>query len=116
LAFSTGCIASCNFLLLYALMQRQLRGLETPRMLMLLLKLSISCGAMALVCAAACHWLLNDWRTDALWLKLSALLATIATAALVFVGVSFLVRIEELRELLAAFGRRLRRSQAARLP
>src|SRR6201999_4273667 len=31
LAFSTGCIASCNFVLLYVLMQRHLRGLETRR-------------------------------------------------------------------------------------
>jgi putative peptidoglycan lipid II flippase len=109
LAFSTGCIASCNFILLYALMQRQLHGLETRRMLMLLFKLSISCGALALVCAAASRWVLNDWRTDVLWFKLAALLATIGAAALVFVGVSFLVRIEEMRELLAAFGRRLHR-------
>src|ERR1700678_3821218 len=87
LAFSTGCIASCNFILLYALMQRQLHGLETRRMLMLLFKLSISCGALALVCAAASRWVLNDWRTDVLWFKLAALLATIGAAALVFVGV-----------------------------
>ena len=33
LAFSTGCVASCNFLLLYVLMRRHLRGLETRRML-----------------------------------------------------------------------------------
>jgi putative peptidoglycan lipid II flippase len=110
LAFSTGCIASCNFILLYALMQRQLHGLETRRMLLLLLKLSISAGALALVCAASSHWLLSDWRTAGLWIKIAALSATIIAAGLVFVGVSFLVRIEEMRELLASFGRRLRRT------
>src|ERR1700691_259356 len=36
LAFSTGCIATFNFLLLYALMRRQLDGLETRRMLVML--------------------------------------------------------------------------------
>jgi putative peptidoglycan lipid II flippase len=110
LAFSTGCIASCNFLLLYVLMRRLLRGLETRRMLVLLAKMSISCGALAFVCAASSHWLLRDWRTDALWSKTAALLATIAVAAAVFTAVSFFVRIEEMRELLAAAGRRFRRT------
>ena len=110
LAFSTGCIASCNFVLLYILMQRQLQGLETRRMMVLLVKMSVSCGALALVCAASTHWLLRDWRTDGLWIKTAALLATITVAALVFTAVSFLVRIEEMRELLAAAGRRFRRA------
>ena len=110
LAFSTGLIACCNFVLLYTLMQRQLHGLETRRLLLLLVKMSVSCGALALVCAASSHWWLHDWRTDGLWIKTAALLATIIVAALVFTAVSFLVRIEEMRELLAAAGRRLRRA------
>jgi putative peptidoglycan lipid II flippase len=114
LAFSTGCIATCNFLLLYALMQRQLHGLETRRMLTLLAKIGIACGALAAVCAASSHWLLADWRTEALWIKVAALLATIAAAALVFAGVSLLVRIEEMHELSAAIVRRLRRAIAPR--
>src|SRR6202044_4233962 len=36
LAFSTGCIATVNFLLLYALMRSHLNGLETRRMLVML--------------------------------------------------------------------------------
>jgi len=108
LAFSTGCIASCNFMLLYVLMQRQLHGLETGRLGVLLAKLSISCGALALVCAASSHWLLYGWRTDALWFKVTALLSTIAAGSLVFTAVSLLVRIEEMRELLGALGRRVR--------
>jgi len=93
---------------LYVLMQRQLQGLETRRLSTLLAKLSISCGALALVCAASSHWVLRDWRTDALWIKVAALLSTIAAGLLVFTAVSFLVRIEEMRELLAALGRRVR--------
>jgi peptidoglycan biosynthesis protein MviN/MurJ (putative lipid II flippase) len=92
-------------------MRRQLRGLETRRMSILLLKLSISCGALALVCAASSHWLLGDWRTESLWLKTAGLLATIVVAAVVFTAVSFLLRIEEMRELLAAFGRRFRKAR-----
>ena len=109
LAFSTGCIATCNFMLLYALMRRQLRGLETRRMLMLLAKLTLACLALAGVCAASLHWLLGGWQTQALWIKAGALLATIAAAALVFTAVSLMVRIQEMQELFAAIRRRLRR-------
>jgi putative peptidoglycan lipid II flippase len=108
LALSTGCIASCNFVLLYGLMQRQLHGLETRRMLRLLAKLGISCGALALVCAASSHWLLNGWRTDALWFKVTALLSTIAAGSLVFTAVSLAMRIEEMSEVLGALRRRVR--------
>jgi putative peptidoglycan lipid II flippase len=109
LAFSTGCIATCNFLLLYALMRRQLHGLESRRMLILLVKISIACGALAAVCAASSRWLLGHWQTEVLWFKVCALLATIIAGALVFTAVSLLVRIEEMHELSTAIGRRLRR-------
>jgi putative peptidoglycan lipid II flippase len=109
LAFSTGCIATSNFLVLYALMRRQLHGLESRRMLMLLLKISVACGALAVVCAASSHWLLGDWRTEVLWMKVCALLATIVAGAAVFTVVSLLLRIEEMHELSAAIRRRLRR-------
>ncbi len=108
LAFSTGCIATSNFLVLYALMRRQLHGLESRRMLMLFLKISIACGALAAVCAASSRWLLGDWRTEVLWIKLCALLATIAAGALVFTAVCLLVRIEEMHELSTAIRRRMR--------
>ncbi len=109
LALSTGCIATCNFLFLYALMRRQLHGLESRRMLILLVKIGVSCLALAAVCAASSHWLLADWQTEVLWIKVCALLATIVAGALVFTAVSLLVRIEEMHELSAAIGRRLRR-------
>src|SRR3984957_17522918 len=38
LAFSTGCVATCNFALLYALMHRQLDGLETRHLLITVIK------------------------------------------------------------------------------
>src|SRR6202140_1525182 len=41
-AFSTGCGATCNFLVLYVLMVRQLGGLESGRMLVLLGKVAIA--------------------------------------------------------------------------
>jgi putative peptidoglycan lipid II flippase len=109
LAFSTGCIATFNFLLLYLLMQAQLKGLESRRLVLLLVKVGVASAALAAVCAASRYWLLADWQTQKLWLKLSALLATMAAAGLAFGVCGMLLRIEELEELRSAMSRRLRR-------
>src|SRR5271170_4527574 len=60
LAFSTGCIATFNFLLLYALMRRHLGGLESRRMLVMLSKVAAAATGLVAVCAASSHWLLAD--------------------------------------------------------
>jgi putative peptidoglycan lipid II flippase len=109
LAFSTGCVATCNFLVLYVLMYRQLSGLELPRMLIMLGKTAIAGAALAGVCAASTHWLLADWATQAFLSKTGALLGTITVAGLVFFGVGAALRIEELNELSGALRRRFRR-------
>jgi putative peptidoglycan lipid II flippase len=110
LAFSTGCIASVNFLLLYALMRKHLDGLETRRMLGMLGKVAVAAAALGLVCAASSRWLLADWPTQPLPAKLAALLGTVVTGGLVFAGCGAALHIEELKELQAAVRRRLRRS------
>src|SRR5580698_5849313 len=46
LAFSTGLVACCNFLLLYALMRRHLRGLESRRLLRMLGKVALASVAL----------------------------------------------------------------------
>jgi putative peptidoglycan lipid II flippase len=109
LAFSTGCIATLNFLLLYLLMQSHLKGLESRRLLLLLVKVAVACGALVGVCAASSHWLLADWQEQTLWVKLSALLATVIVGASVFAGCGVLLHIEELKELRDAVRRRLTR-------
>jgi len=109
LAFSTGCVATFNFLVLYVLMYRQLSGLELPRMLIMLGKTTIAGAALAGVCAASTHWLLSDWATQAFLPKTGALLGTVTVAGLVFFGVGAALRIEELNELSGAVRRRLRR-------
>ncbi len=61
LAFSTGCVATCNFIVLYLLMHRHLKRLETRRLATLLFKVALACAALALVCWSAQRWLLEDW-------------------------------------------------------
>ncbi len=109
LAFSTGCIATFNFLLLYLLMRFELKGLESRRLLLLLLKVAVASGALVAVCAASSHWLLADWREQSLWIKLPALLATVVAGAAGFAACGVLLHIEELKELRDAFMRRVRR-------
>jgi putative peptidoglycan lipid II flippase len=109
LAFSTGCVATFNFLLLYLLMQFHLKGLESRRLLLLLVKVAVASGALVAVCAASSHWLLADWQQLSLWVKLSALLATVIVGALTFAGCGVLLHIEELKELRDAVRRRLKR-------
>jgi putative peptidoglycan lipid II flippase len=109
LAFSTGCVATTNFVVLYVLMYRQLGGLETRRMAVLLGKTAIAGVALAAVCAASTHWLLSDWPTQTFLRKTAALFATMTAGGLVFLGVGAALRIEELDEVIGAVRRRLRR-------
>ncbi|HTW74504.1 MAG TPA: murein biosynthesis integral membrane protein MurJ [Steroidobacteraceae bacterium] len=107
LAFSTGCVATCNFLVLYALMRRQLTRLETRRMLMMLLKVATACAALALVCGASVHGWLGQWQHERFLLRSGELLATVIAGGLAFVGAGLALRIEELQELAAIVRRRL---------
>ena len=109
LAFSTGCIATFNFLLLYVLMRKHLDGLESRRLLVMLGKVATAAAALVVVCAAASYWLLADWATQTFLIKLTALLGTVITGALVFAGCGLLLHIEELKELQSALKRRLKR-------
>jgi putative peptidoglycan lipid II flippase len=107
LAFSTGCVATCNFLLLYALMQHRLGSLESRKMLSSLLKIAAAGAALAAVCAASMHWLLADWATQAFLSKTLALLATVLAGAAVFVLCAVLLEVEELAPIVASVRRRL---------
>jgi putative peptidoglycan lipid II flippase len=113
LAFSTGCIATVNFLLLYALMRRHLKGLESRRMLAMLGKVAIASAALAAVCAASVHWLLRDWATQSFPEKLAYLFGTVTVGGVVFTGCGVLLHIKELKELQSAIMRRLRRTRPA---
>jgi putative peptidoglycan lipid II flippase len=109
LAFSTGCVATFNFLLLYFLMQTQLKGLESRRLLLLLAKVALASAPLVAVCAASSHWLLADWQHQALLPKIAALLFTVIAGAGLFAASGILLHIEELKELRDAFMRRLKR-------
>lgn len=110
LAFSTGLVASCNFLVLYLLMRRRLGRLETRRMAQMLAKVSVACLALALMCWASAHWLLGNWPTQAFFVKAAWLLLTVLCGALLFVGCGMALRIHELHELVSFVRRRFQRA------
>jgi len=113
LAFSTACIAISNFLILYLLMRRHLRLLETRTLVRLLLKIAVASAALIAVCWVGNHFLLSDWQTQAFVPKLAWLLTTIAAGALAFVGCVLALRVDELEQLRAILSRKLRRSTPA---
>jgi putative peptidoglycan lipid II flippase len=109
LAFSTGCVATFNFLLLYALMRRHLNGLESRRMLLALLQVALACLPLAAVCAASNWWLLADWATQPFLIKLGNLSIAIVVGGAAFAGACLAVRVDEMGLLVAAIRRRIRR-------
>jgi putative peptidoglycan lipid II flippase len=111
LAFSTGCVATFNFLFLYALMTRQIGGLQTRRLLAMLVKVTAATAALVAVCAASSHWLLADWATQRFVAKLAALAGTVIAAMAVFAACGAALHIEEFDALLGGIRRRLRRAR-----
>lgn len=111
LAFSTACVASTNFLILYALMRRQLRFLESGTMLILLMKVAAASAVMAVICLYGTHLLLADWARQPFWPKLAALSAVILAGAGAFFLCASALGIAELRDMTNAVRRRLRRAR-----
>jgi putative peptidoglycan lipid II flippase len=112
LAFSTGCVATINFLILYVLMRRQLGTLHTRRMAVMLGKVLLAALLLGAICWAGSHWLLADWAHQRFLPKLGALLTTIVVAAAAYLGMALLLRIGDVDEIAAALRRRLRRRSA----
>jgi putative peptidoglycan lipid II flippase len=108
LAFSTACIATTNFLVLYWLMRRHLGRLESRAMLQLLVKMLPACAALALVSWAGRYFLLADWASQAFWPKLGSLLLTIATGAGAFFLCAAALKVREVEDMAQAVRRRLR--------
>jgi putative peptidoglycan lipid II flippase len=109
LAFSTGCVALTNFVILYVLMRREVQSLETGTMLVTLAKVFGAGALLAGVCLAGNHWLLAGWATQHLPLKIAYLGGTIVVGAVVFFGAAMALRLGELEDVTALLRRKLGR-------
>jgi peptidoglycan biosynthesis protein MviN/MurJ (putative lipid II flippase) len=95
--------------LLYALMRRHTRRLETRQTLIGLGKICLAGAPLALICWAANYWWLDAWASLRFFSKLAALLATIVSGAIIFFGAAFLLRVSEVNDIIDVFRRRARR-------
>ncbi|MGH8139737.1 MAG: murein biosynthesis integral membrane protein MurJ [Steroidobacteraceae bacterium] len=111
LAFSTACVATTNFLILYGLMRRHLRFLQSGVMLALLAKVGGASALMAALCWYGSSVFLSDWATQAFWPKLAALSGVILVGAGAFFLCATALGIAELRDITQAVQRRLRRAR-----
>jgi putative peptidoglycan lipid II flippase len=109
LAFSTACVASSNFLILYLLMRAQLGQLESRAMVRLLAKVAVASAALFAVAYAGGRLLLADWAVQAFWPKCASLVLVIGASAAAFFLLASLLGIGEVHEITAAVRRRLRR-------
>jgi putative peptidoglycan lipid II flippase len=112
LAFSTACVATTNFIVLYVLMRRELGRFDSGLLLSLTLRVGLAAAVMAAVCLASSYWLLPDWAAKGFWLRTGWLLATIVVATGTFAVCATVLKVSELTAITAAFKRRLQRVTA----
>lgn len=109
LAFSTGCVALTNFLILYTLMRREVKTLETRTMVVTLLKILGAGAVLAAICWAGQHYFLADWATQRLPLKILYLGSTIAVGGVAFFAAAMALRVGELDDITTVARRKLGR-------
>ncbi len=110
LAFSTACVATSNFVILYLLMRAHLGRLESRAMAVLLGKVAMASAVLCVVAWAGAHQLLADWAMQPFAPKTASLLFVIAAGAAAFFLCAHALGIGEVRDIFAAVGRRLRRA------
>jgi putative peptidoglycan lipid II flippase len=110
LAFSTACVASSNFLILYFLMRNQLGRLESRLMVTLLAKVALASAALFATCWGGNHLLLADWAVQPFWPKCASLALVIGIGAAAFFLCASALGVGEVHDILAALRRRLRRA------
>ena len=105
LALSTGLVAVTNFLLYYLMMRAHSQRLETRRLLSSAARMCLAGLAMALIC-----WVGNQFWISGAHGKLQEIVAlgcVILAAGLAYVGLTFLLRLEEMQDILAIVKRKL---------
>jgi putative peptidoglycan lipid II flippase len=108
LALSVAAVATANFLVLYALMRRELGRLASREMFSMLARLGVACAVLALICWGGLHWPLAHWQSGPFWPKLGALTLVIAAGAGAFFACALALGIAEMRDIAHIVKRKLR--------
>jgi putative peptidoglycan lipid II flippase len=111
LAFSTACVATSNFLILYFLMRAHLGRLESRAMLALLGRVALASLVLFGICWAGDNYLLANWAVRAFWPKCLSLMLVIAVAGSGFFVCANALGIAEVHDIVRALRRRLSRSR-----
>ena len=109
LALTTSITAALNFLLLYTVMRRFARGLETGALLGLLARLAVPCLVMALLCLAADRWLFAAPGWHGFGWRAGSLGGVVAAAAVAYFSLAHALRVPEATEAFGMLARRLGR-------
>ena len=116
LALSTSLVALTNFLLLYVMMHKYAGPLETDALVGLLAKLLLPLVLLAGVCWLAVQTMFYPGAHLPEWQKIFAVLLVIGVAAGVFFGSAFLLRVDEVRDVVDVIRRKLGRDGSPEPP
>lgn len=110
LAWATAVGLSLNFSTLYLCMKKYASGLESRSLIQGLVRLLIAGGVMTGVCLAAQSTVMAGWDKMSFMARAAGLGGTIAVSAVVYFGITLLLKVEECGEFLGIltkrFGRR----------
>lgn len=110
LALSTSLTATINFVLLLWLMHRRARGMETAGLAWTLGKLAVAGALLAGACVLGQRWVLTTgFGNLSVPAQGGRLFGVIAAAGAVFFAASYALGLEEMREVVGIFARRLGR-------
>jgi len=106
LALSTSLVAITNFLLLYIMMRRQAGRLETSQLFKTLGKVLVAGAVLAGICWLSLQFFFVPTPMP-LWKKIVDLGITIALGVVTFFGTAFILRVNEIRDVVELVRRRL---------
>jgi putative peptidoglycan lipid II flippase len=109
LALSTTIGSLFNFLVLYAMMLRYAKRLETGRLLRGLAKIGVASTALTLIALGGQMTVLADWRTQGFLLNAGGLALTISIAMAAYFGIAKVLQVEELSQFTSMVMRRVKR-------
>ena len=109
LALAVSLVAIINFVLLYIMMRRYAGPLETGALFRLLAKLLIPLALLAGVCWLGLETMFYPGAHLPSWQRVFAVLLVIGVAAAVFFGSAFLLRVDEVRDVVGLVRKKIGR-------
>jgi len=107
LALATSIAGILELGLLVFFLRRKIGMVDGPRILATILKVLVAGLLMGLVATGVLQWVLGSWGGEALSLKMAAVFFPLIAGVISFVGLAWLFRLQELRDLLTGLRKRV---------